>query len=123
MSDSRSSGLLRVPFVRRCFITFDGAPAAESAFLVNINVLGTYIAWDPRPPQLGLALRLRFGMAGTEREVSPRGVVAWINLRQQHPVHSLPPGFGVRFLDLQPEARRAIEDIVDDYVRRQPPGR
>ena len=40
--------------------------------------------------------------------------------RQQHPVHSLPPGFGVKFEPLGPEDRRSIEDVVDEYVRRNP---
>jgi hypothetical protein len=47
--------------------------------------------------------------------------VTWLNPRQQHPVHSLPPGFGVKFDELSPEDRRCIEGVIDDYARRNPP--
>ncbi len=43
-------------------------------------------------------------------------VVSWQNVRQQHPVHSLPPGFGVRFVSLSVETGRLIENVVRDYV-------
>jgi hypothetical protein len=32
----------------------------------------------------------------------------------------LPPGFGVKFVDLSPEATHRIEAIVQDYVARHP---
>ena len=41
-------GMLRVPFVRRCALTFSKG-RTESAFIVNINVLGAYIAMDELP--------------------------------------------------------------------------
>jgi len=50
-----------------------------------------------------------------------RGIVTWLNPRQQHPVHSLPPGFGVKFDELGPADRRTIEGVVEDYIRRHPP--
>jgi hypothetical protein len=45
-------------------------------------------------------------------------VVAWNNPRQQHPVHSLPPGFGISFRNLSPEAHGAILALVADYQAR-----
>jgi Tfp pilus assembly protein PilZ len=47
------------------------------------------------------------------------GVVAWTNPQQEHPVHSLPPGFGVAFRSLSEDARGRIEQIVFDYLARQ----
>lgn len=115
-SERRPAGLLRVPFVRRCeLLAEDGS--RENALIVNINVLGAYVAHEASPP-LGQALRLRFGVPGREPMVEVRGVVAWINQRQNHPVHSLPLGFGVRFAELGDDARRRITDVVTDYVRR-----
>ena len=38
----------------------------------------------------------------SEREASVDGSVAWLNPQQQHPVHSLPPGFGVQFTGTGP---------------------
>jgi Tfp pilus assembly protein PilZ len=116
-AERRSTGLLRVPFVQRCLMEFDDGGRA-SALIVNINVLGAYIAHDA-PPRLGQALSLRFGVPGNVREVEVRGAVAWVNRRQAHPVHSLPLGFGVRFAGLSDEARRRIETVVSDYVKRQ----
>ncbi len=114
--DKRPAGLLRVPFVQRCEVDFDDGTRTV-ALIVNINVLGAYVARD-EPPRLGQTLRLRFGVPGRVGTVETRGGVAWVNQRQEHPVHSLPPGFGVRFSGLDDETRRRIEGIVSDYVRR-----
>ncbi len=118
MSERRSTATLRVPFVRLCALEFD-AGRKTSAFIANINILGAYLAWDEHPV-VGERLSLRFGSPGTAIEITSRGVVAWVNPTQQHPVHSLPPGFGVKFVDLSPEAARRIESIVQDYVARHP---
>jgi hypothetical protein len=120
MPDDRrsSSGLLRVPFVRRCTLEFDGG-STDSGFIVNINVLGVYIARDTMP-DIGETVRCRFGLPDTELEMAPWGVVAWTNSRQQHPVHSLPPGFGISFRNLADGDRRRIEAIVEEYLARHP---
>ena len=115
--DRRASGLLRVPFVRACSLLFDGG-VPDSDFIVNINVLGAYLASDDQP-QLGRGVVFRFQPPGNEREVELRGQVAWLNPKQQHPVHSLPPGFGVRFASLSDSARARIEEIVREYAARQ----
>jgi Tfp pilus assembly protein PilZ len=118
--ERRSTGLLRVPFIRRCHLQFDdGGGSSGDAFLVNINVLGTYVARDELP-HLGEPVSVRFRIPATEREIEVAGVVAWLNPRQQHPVHSLPPGFGVSFRELSDDQRRAIEGVVEEYVARHP---
>jgi len=115
--ERRSSGALRVPFVRRCSLEFDGLPSL-SAFMVNINVMGAYVAVDDMP-RLGQALTCRFQVPDREQEVAVEGVVAWTNPRQQHPVHSLPPGFGLSFRGLSSESRDSIERVIADYLARQ----
>jgi hypothetical protein len=117
--ERRGSGLQRVPFIRRCAIAFEDGSSA-STFTVNINVLGAYIARDQMPP-LYQGLTITLPIPGKDVQIVVRGTVTWLNPRQQHPVHSLPPGFGVKFDPLSPEDRRCIEDVVDDYVRRKPP--
>src|SRR5262249_5677917 len=113
----RTGGALRVPFVRRCTVEFpDGTNA--TAFIVNVNVLGAYIALD-QMPGLGQQVSCRFQMPESEYEVVVDGVVAWTNPSQPHPVHSLPPGFGMAFRSLASENRAGIESIVADYVARQ----
>jgi len=113
----RAGGAIRVPFVRRCQLEYAGG-ARDSAFIVNINALGAYVAHDAIPP-LGRPVVFRFQMPGNEREVSVDGIIAWVNPGQEHPVHSLPPGFGIAFHTLSPEAREKIQQIVADYLARQ----
>ena len=117
--ERRSTGLVRVPFIRRCSLHF-AASEVGHAMLVNLNVLGSYVHRDEMP-RLGEQVTLRFRTPDTERELTIEGVVAWLNPRQQHPVHSLPPGFGVSFRLLSDENRRAIEGVVEEYVARHSP--
>lgn len=116
--ERRSSGLLRVPFIRRCALAFDDGTSV-STFTVNINILGAYVARD-QMPRLHQAVTITLATPGKDAELVLRGVVTWLNPRQQHPVHSLPPGFGVKFDELPPEDRRCIEGIVEEYARRNP---
>lgn len=123
-----SSGLLRVPFVRRCNLRLDDG-SRRSFFLVNINVMGAYVARDDLTatgdgpsavmPYPGERVVLEFALPGREGEIEIGCLVSWHNPRQQHPVHSLPPGFGVRFVDLTVETGRLIEHLVLDYVARR----
>jgi len=108
-----------VPFIRRCALAFDDGTSA-STFTVNINVLGAYVARD-QMPQLSQAVTITLATPGKDVQLVLRGTVTWLNPRQQHPVHSLPPGFGVKFDELSPEDRRCIEGVIDDYARRNPP--
>jgi Tfp pilus assembly protein PilZ len=113
----RAGGAIRVPFVRRCRLDYpDGQ--TDSAFIVNINALGAYVAHETLPP-LGRPVVFRFQVPGSEREVVADGVVAWTNPQQEHPVHSLPPGFGVAFRGLSDDACSRIEQIIADYLARQ----
>jgi Tfp pilus assembly protein PilZ len=113
--------MLRVPFVQACSLAFAGGPIA-TAMIVNINVLGVYVAADEFPA-MGQAVNVRFRTPGTEIETEIQGVVAWLNPRQAHPVHSLPPGFGVKFASVPDVARGRIEEIVREYTARRQPGR
>src|SRR5687767_2667609 len=96
-------GLLRVPFVRRCDLTFSEG-RTESAFIVNINVLGAYIAMDELPA-LADTVTFAFSPPHKDHLVVLQGTVTWLNPRQQHPVHSLPPGFGVKLVPPEDEDR------------------
>lgn len=113
----RAGGAIRVPFVRRCEVSIPGG-GPESAFIVNINVLGAYVAHDVMPA-LGEPVSFSFQFPGSERRAAIDGVVAWTNPRQDHPVHSLPPGFGLAFRKLDDDTRRHIEAIVFEYLERQ----
>jgi Tfp pilus assembly protein PilZ len=118
---TRTSGMLRVPFVQRCALDFDDGQLVD-AFLVNINVMGAYVAHDGLA-RLGQRLQCRFKIPGNEIRVSLAATVAWVNARQQHPVHSLPPGFGLKFEGIASADLLRVEAIVQDYVARHPPPR
>jgi PilZ domain-containing protein len=118
-AERRNNGLLRVPFIRRCAVAFDDGTSV-STFTVNINVLGAYVARD-QMPRLNQVVTITLATPGKDIPLVLRGTVTWLNPRQQHPVHSLPPGFGVKFEALSPEDRRCIEGVIDDYTRRNPP--
>lgn len=111
--DRRAGAPQRIPFVRRCSLRF-AEGTSTSAFLVNINVLGAYVELDVMLP-LGQPLRCAFRLPGNERELDIEAVVAWNNPRQQHPVHSLPPGFGISFRRLDEEARKGILALIAAY--------
>ena len=113
----RAGGAIRVPFVRRCQLDY-GSGQQDSAFIVNINVLGAYVESE-KMPALGRAVVCRFQIPGNELELVTHGVVAWTNPQQEHPVHSLPPGFGLAFRNLSSDVRARIEQIVADYLARQ----
>jgi uncharacterized protein (TIGR02266 family) len=114
--DARRPGAFeRVPLVRRCQLTFDDGHS-RAAFLVNVSVVGAYVALDDAPP-LGARIQCRFSFPHNSREVQTEGVVVWLNPRQQHPVHSLPPGIGLRFEGLSEADRARIETFVNDHLR------
>jgi Tfp pilus assembly protein PilZ len=121
-NERRSSGLIRVPFVRRCRMDFEKRSLV--GFVVNLNVLGAYIAAEKIDfPVLGEGVVCHLNTADNEFEMPVHGVVAWVNAHQPHPVHSLPPGFGIKFENLNDEHRRRIQDAVDEYLQRHPQGR
>ena len=113
----RAGGAIRVPFVRRCRLEYAGG-VVDGCFTVNINALGVYVAHDTIPP-LGRLVVVRFQEPGSEREIVLEGVVAWSNPNQEHPVHSLPPGFGIAFRAIRDDARRRVDQIVGEYLSRQ----
>jgi len=119
-TERRSSGLLRVPFVQVCRLLFaDGR--ALPGFIVNINILGTYVSAESGHfPALGESVVCSFRTPDNHIEMGIRGSVAWVNTYQAHLVHSLPPGFGIKFENLADDNRRRIQRIVGEYVERHP---
>ncbi|HET9316551.1 MAG TPA: PilZ domain-containing protein [Vicinamibacteria bacterium] len=119
----------RVPFVRRCVLSF-GDGRTGQALIVNINMVGAYVAHDDLagagaapvpPPRVGELVTCRFGLPDRADEVELQALVTWVNARQSHPVHSLPPGFGLTFRRLSPRAHAAIEQVMSDAARRTGP--
>ena len=117
--ERRSSGLLRVPFVQVCRLEFSGRTL--QGFVVNVNIMGAYVAAEQAQfPALGESLVCHFRTPDNDIEMAISGSVAWLNAHQTHPVHSLPPGFGIKFHDVAEEHIERIKTIVDGYVKRHP---
>ncbi len=108
----------RVPFVRSCSVV-PGGRDPYRALIVNISVQGCYLASE-EPVKVGQTHRIRFTVPGNVLESEIVGAVIWVNTTQEHAVHSLPPGFGLRFLGLDARTRRRIDGVVREYLRRHP---
>jgi hypothetical protein len=80
----------------------------------NISAHGLYITLDPIP-ELGEQLVAAFALPGRQTPDEVAGMVTWRNTRQQHRVHSLPPGCGLRLMSLTPDQRKLIEVLVSEY--------
>ncbi len=79
------------------------------SYIANISEMGIFIRSDAPAPK-GTRLRLRFA-SEDQPALELEGVVMWIN-----PVRAdgenLNPGMGVRFMDLTPEQRERVVDLV-----------
>lgn len=110
------SGVLRIPYVRHCAVVDE--QASHDAVLCNVSVAGAYVAVEPVPPAGG-KVALRFAIAGARLNI--RCEVAWTNpdgpprCRLRRTGQSLPPGCGLRFLDLNDVARRHLETPARGY--------
>jgi uncharacterized protein (TIGR02266 family) len=106
-------GQQRVPYVRRCELS-TGDQTLEG-LICNISVLGAYVSLETIP-SIGSVFELRFGLPESEKPVVVEAQVTWDNPLQDNPLHGLPPGCGVRFLDLSPVDKRRIHRVIDGYV-------
>ncbi|MFK7989366.1 MAG: TIGR02266 family protein [Sandaracinaceae bacterium] len=79
------------------------------SYITNISEMGIFVRSDD-PPEVGTAIRLRFGLPD-DLPLELVGVVTWIN-----PVRSdgtdLNPGMGVQFQDLSASQREAVVQLV-----------
>lgn len=71
-------------------------------------------------PTEGESLKVSFKVPGNDRLLSFDALVAWLNPHQAHPVHSLPPGFGLCFVNPAPEDAILIIKTIQDYCRSNP---
>ena len=87
--------------------------------VLDLSVNGIYITTGILPSE-GETLIVSFRVPGNDRLLLMRGVVAWLNPHQAHPVHSLPPGFGFSFLQPVPDDMKLIITAIQDYCRSNP---
>ncbi len=85
--------------------TFSGT----SAYL---STSGMYVAMDGELDE-GSLLDIVFALPEeANRLVRAKARVVWVNDHSQRPAPSLPVGFGLEFLEIQHEARHALEDFI-----------
>ncbi len=102
---------------RRSFPRFDVEWAVDYAsgdtflysYITNISEMGIFIASED-PPSLGTPLTLKFTPTG-EPPFALVGEVAWINPMRADG-ENLNPGFGVRFMGLDTDARERLVGLV-----------
>ena len=79
------------------------------SFITNISEMGIFIN-SRTPPDLDRPVRLRFTVP-VQDAMDLEGVVAWINPYRPSG-ENLNPGFGVRFVNLAPDQRERLVDLV-----------
>lgn len=89
-------------------IDYQTVDAFFSEFASNINQSGLYIKTNkPLPP--GTRLDIQFLLPNNSRPVQVEGEVVWVNEKTTKGIN---PGMGIRFEELEPEAKRQINDLV-----------
>lgn len=94
---------------------------AEETFLyaeiTNVSQMGIFVACE-NPSEVGTLFTLRFKTESTGATFSLPGRVQWIN-KSNGPGGSKNPGMGIVFVELSPEDRERIVEVIHTiaYVR------
>lgn len=89
------------------------------ASITNISEMGIFVR-TLEPLRLGTRMKLSFAPPGAE-PFALEGCVAWVNnLREDG--DNLNPGMGIRFVNLQPDERERLVDVIRTiaYLRESP---
>jgi hypothetical protein len=106
------TGLIRIPYVQPCLLV--GADGTWEGVVCNLSLAGAYVTVDPIPPKAE-RLRLLFKTPGHELPLQIDTEVVWENADEPRRAEGLPPGCGIRFVELTLDARERIEDLVLEY--------
>jgi PilZ domain len=108
---------LRVPFVRRCTLTI--GESEHPGMVIDLSVAGVYVQTRTLPPE-GEEVVVKFRVPRNDRLLEIRAIVVYVNRDQKHPVHSLPPGAGLRFRNLSVEDSKLIVGAIRAYCQSNP---
>jgi type IV pilus assembly protein PilZ len=97
----------RRPFV--IHVNYSTVDEVFSDFSENINEGGMFIV-TTKHLEPGAEVRLEFSLPGGEQPVRVKGKVVFVRSPEEATMG--PPGIGVQFGDLDPEAREQINEIV-----------
>jgi len=92
------------------------------AYITDMSALGIFVRTNnPEPP--GTHLNLRFTLPGEQKALQLEGEVIWINPYRPGNFENINPGMGVRFIDLAPELKDKLLELVRKiaYLEEQDP--
>lgn len=87
-------------------VTFSSQSNFYTGFLDNISEGGLFIA-TYQPAEIGTMMRLEFSLPDDAEPVAVEAEVRW--LRPPNEASEVPPGLGLRFVDLKAKDRARIE--------------
>ena len=80
------------------------------ASITNISEMGIFVRTTD-PLKLNTKLRLTFAPPGGEQGFQLEGCVAWVNCVRENGDNPN-PGMGIRFVDLRPDERERLVDVI-----------
>jgi uncharacterized protein (TIGR02266 family) len=110
---------VRIPFVAQCVVSSPRGLARGS--VCNLSANGVYITLDPLPA-LGEAVIVAFRLPGGDDLFERAAVVAWLNPDGPGRVRALPPGCGLRFVNLSEPDRERLAKLIQEFLGQLPQG-
>lgn len=99
-------------------VQYRTAQEFTAAYAENISGGGIFIRTQ-RPLSLNREMQLRFTLPGLSRTFVVRGLVVWANPSPSR--SSFPPGMGIKFMELDPEAKTIIAQFVQENLAAEVP--
>jgi len=128
MNDDSSGRDLRISNLDVIQIWNEEKERFDSAYTDNISRSGLFVL-SRKPLPLGSKVRLKFTLVKSAksgkdidlRSVDVRGeVIHRITITEAGP--GMNPGMGIRFIDLPPDAKKTIDDIISSGLEPTPSG-
>jgi type IV pilus assembly protein PilZ len=101
-------------------VQYRTAQEFTAAYAKNISGGGIFIRTQ-EPLPLNREVQLRFTLPGIARTFLVPGLVVWTNPYPSR--SSFPPGMGIKFMDLDPEAKTIIAEFFKENLAAEAPKR
>jgi type IV pilus assembly protein PilZ len=87
------------------------------AYITDISAMGIFVQTrSPEPPGTRLNLRFTVPGQGPTSSFELEGEVIWINPYRPGDRENLNPGMGIRFVDLTPQDRERLTELVKTFA-------
>lgn len=90
-------------------VDFQAGETFLYSYITNISAMGIFV-YSEKPLPIGSPLTLKFAPPG-EPSLELQGEVAWVNPFRAGG-ENLNPGMGIRFVELSPETRERLVELV-----------